>query len=282
MAEGNDFYPGKKSIFGLFSITSILIAINVFAFVLFTLLVSFNVTSISSVALKPSAILQGKYLWTFLTSMFMHGGVAHLFFNMISLFFIGTFVERIIGRKRYVWFYLLSGLIAGLFFVFLAYLFGNSTLGAQIFGNPSEYGVGASGAIFGLAGLLAVLVPYKKVYLIAGPLIAIILQSVFQNIYPSSAFSGIINSLLTLYIFISIFTMFSFNPRTRAISVPIEMPFWILPLVAIVPLVVVGLFVSLPIANTAHFGGLVAGLLYGFYLRKKYSKKTKYISRYFR
>ena len=55
----------------------------------------------------------------------------------------------------------------------------------------------------------------------------------------------------------------------------------VLPIVAIVPLIIVGLFVSLPIGNTAHLGGLIAGLGYGFYLRKKYPRKTRMISQQF-
>ena len=58
------------------------------------------------------------------------------------------------------------------------------------------------------------------------------------------------------------------------------MPFWLLPLVAIVPLVIIGLFVELPIGNTAHFGGFLAGVVYGFYLRKKYSRKIRMLERY--
>jgi membrane associated rhomboid family serine protease len=75
--------------------------------------------------------------------------------------------------------------------------------------------------------------------------------------------------------------MFSFNPKTRRFALPLEMPFWLLPIIAIVPLVVIGLFVELPIANSAHFGGLLVGLLYGLYLKIKYPKKTAIISRYF-
>ena len=60
------------------------------------------------------------------------------------------------------------------------------------------------------------------------------------------------------------------------------MPFWVLPIVAIVPLVVIGLFVPLPIGNTAHFGGLIAGLLYGIYLKKKYKRRAQIISKFFR
>ena len=62
---------------------------------------------------------------------------------------------------------------------------------------------------------------------------------------------------------------------------PLAMPFWILPIVAIVPLVVIGLFVNLPIGNTAHFGGLIAGIVYGKYLKNKYKNKTEIISKKF-
>ena len=285
MAEVYGFYPKKRSIFNFLSVTSILIIVNIITFIIFLILLVFFRNNpgllYEYIALKPSNIFQGMYLWTFITSMFMHGGFEHLFFNMISLFFIGTFVERIIGRKRYIWFYIISGLIAGFFFVFLAYFFGVNTLMMKVFGNPENFGVGASGAIFGLAGLLAVLIPHKKVYLIAGPLIAIVIQATLNTFYSSSSFSGIANILITFYIFMAIFTMFSFNERTRKISIPIEMPFWLLPFVAIVPLVIVGLFVDLPIANTAHFGGLVSGLVYGIYLKNKYSKKARYLSKHF-
>ena len=280
MAEVYGFYPRKKSIFGLLSITTTLIIINIFAFVLFTLLVFTNTLSVDSIALKPSNILQGKYLWTFITSMFMHAGLAHIFFNMFSLAFVGSFVERIIGRKRFVWFYLISGLIAGVVFVLLAGLFGNTLFGAKIFGSPDIAGVGASGAIFGLLGLLAVLVPYSKVYLILGPLLAIILGALIESVLPVSSLS-IVSMVINLYFIVSVFAIFSLNERFRRVALPVGMPFWLLPVVAIIPLVLVGLFVPLPIANTAHFGGLLAGLAYGFYLKHKYRKKTSYISKHF-
>jgi len=67
----------------------------------------------------------------------------------------------------------------------------------------------------------------------------------------------------------------------RKIALPIELSFWFVPIVAIVPLVIIGLFVNLPIGNTAHMGGFLVGLVYGFYLKNKYKNKTKYISRFF-
>ncbi|MBU4086063.1 MAG: rhomboid family intramembrane serine protease [Nanoarchaeota archaeon] len=270
----------KTILFRSLSVTSKLIIVNVAVFIL-ALLVSLFISNFTElVALKPIDFIHGINLWAVITSMFMHAGVMHLFFNMFSLWFVGRFAETIIGRRRFLWFYLASGIFAGLVFALLAGFFGNG-LGVLVFGSADIAGVGASGAIFGLIGLIAVLTPKNRVYLIAGPLIAIILQAVAEAIFPGSAVMGVLSLIITVYIFVSIFTLFSFNRRTMKIALPLEMPFWLLPFIAIVPLVVIGLFVPLPIGNTAHFGGLVAGLIYGFYLRNKYRKKVKMLNRYF-
>jgi len=112
-----NFYLKKNRIgFKLSATTSLLIA-NIICFVIFSILLLINENFIDYIALKPSNIFQGKYLWTFLTSMFMHGGFFHLFANMLSLMFVGKLVEKILGPKRYVLFYLASGLFAGILFV---------------------------------------------------------------------------------------------------------------------------------------------------------------------
>lgn len=269
----------KRGFFGNLKVNTILVIINVAAFIILQILLSINPNFLKYVALNPIGILQGKYLWTLLTNMFSHVLFWHLAFNMISLFFVGSLVEKIIGPKRYLLFYITSGLFAGIIFVLLAGFFGDSSLGAKLFGNPGISGVGASGAIFGLVGLLAILIPRKRIYLIAGPLIAIILQAIIQTIFPNNSFSNILDIFVTIYIFISIFLMFSFNSRMKKIVLPIEMPFWIIPIAAIVPLVIISLFVLLPIGNSAHFGGLVLGLIYGIYLKYKFPKKTQMISK---
>lgn len=148
-----------------YSVTTILIAINVIVFFLSLFLgLVFGVDIIFSyLAIQPNNFFSGD-VWTLITSMFMHANFTHLFVNMISLFFIGNFVERLIGRKRFLWLYLLSGIFAGIAYVFLAYYFGNSEIGARIFGSPEIAAVGASGAIFALGGLLAVLTPKLRVY----------------------------------------------------------------------------------------------------------------------
>ncbi len=152
-----------------FNVTTWLIIINVIFFAIAFPLILYNADYSKYIALQPSYILQGKYLWTFVTSMFMHGGIAHLLVNMFVLFSLGGFCERIIGKKRFFWFYIMSGLLAGVAFVLLSGFLGNTDLGAKIFGSPLIAGVGASGAIFAIAGLFVILTPKLKFSIIFLP-----------------------------------------------------------------------------------------------------------------
>ena len=144
--------------------TGWIILVNVIAFVGVMLLGFFSSPVCSDtickyLAFRPADIIQGKYLWTFVTSMFMHAGFMHLFVNMISLMFVGSFVERLIGKKRFLGLYFIGGLCAGLLAFVLSVSFSGSAWGARIFGSPLMPAVGASGALFAIAGLLAVLTP---------------------------------------------------------------------------------------------------------------------------
>jgi len=266
------------------TITNTLILINVVLFFIFILLLKLNVP-LDLIAVVPSNILVGKNLWTLFTSMFAHdpSGILHIFFNMLSLFFIGSLTERIIGRKRFLWFYLIAGIVGSLFFVLFAYLGQSIPNGEFLFGKVNTPAVGASGAIFGLLGILATLLPTKRVYLIVGPLIVIVFQVLFSN----KSFSGYINMIGGILILLMIFSMFSQNKILRRIALPLNLPFWAAPIIAIVPLMVIGYFLGLkgtelPIGNTAHLGGLVAGLFYGAYLRNKYRQKVKMVNRMIR
>ncbi len=80
---------------------------------------------------------------------------------MLSLFFIGKLIENILGRKRYFWFYILAGIFAGLLYVLVYFVTGSS-------GNAPA--VGASGALFGLIGILMILTPNLKVYVMFIPI----------------------------------------------------------------------------------------------------------------
>ena len=144
------------------SATNIIIVLNIIFFLIFfPILIISKGSFVDYIAIKPENILHGKYLWTFITSMFMHGGPFHLFANMFTLFFIGNLIEQIIGKKRYLLFYLLSGLAASIFFIIFSFIFTS---------DFSAYAVGASGSIFALAGLMMILTPNLPVYLMFIPL----------------------------------------------------------------------------------------------------------------
>lgn len=212
-----------------FSITLWLIIINLIVFFLMLFLMNiFGEKVFSWVALQPKAVFSGN-VWTLLTSMFMHANFTHLFVNMVSLFFIGGFIEKLIGRKRFFWLYILSGIFASLMFVILAYFLGNTGLGMKIFGSPDVFAVGASGAIFALGGLLVVLTPNLRVY----------------------AF------------FI------------------IPMRIWVAMIFFLAIMWIASIGAGLPFGNTAHLGGLIAGIAYGLFLKNKYPQKTKMLSNHF-
>ncbi|PIN88529.1 hypothetical protein COU61_04510 [Candidatus Pacearchaeota archaeon CG10_big_fil_rev_8_21_14_0_10_35_13] len=151
----------KSNFFRDLSITGWLIGINAIFFLVVILSSLYYSSIISFVALSPNTFFNNYYFWTLITSMFMHGGFIHLFVNMLSLMFIGGFIEKIVGRKRFSWFYLGSGVFSGLLFVFVSLLFNDSALLGTGFLTSA---VGASGAIFGIAGLMVVLTPNLPVY----------------------------------------------------------------------------------------------------------------------
>jgi len=221
----------KKGFFGKLSLNNLLILINIVIFVVvFPILAFGNQEEILKlVALNPEIFFTG-YIWTLLTSMFMHGNLTHLFVNMLSMFFIGSLVEKIIGRKRFFWFYMVAGIVAGLFFVGFAFLGQYVSNGETLFGGIDAFAVGASGALFGLGGLLAVLLPKLRV----------------------------------LVFFI------------------LPMPMWLAMAVLMFGIWAISAGTGLPVGNTAHLGGLVVGLIYGFYLRNKYSRKIRMLNRMIR
>ena len=143
-----------------------IILVNIAVFVTEALWIAFscNETSCATLeyfALGATNIFQGSYLWTIITHMFSHVMFFHLFVNMFALFSIGSLTERIIGRKRFLWFYVISGIFAGLLSVLLAGFFGYGFF-ERVFGSPDALMIGASGAIFAVAGLIAVILPKLK------------------------------------------------------------------------------------------------------------------------
>jgi rhomboid protease GluP len=160
-------------------------------------------------ALVPALVAEGEW-WRLLSSIFLHSGFVHLAFNMMSLYFLGSFAEATFGRSRFLALYVLSGVAGG-----IAYLY---------FGQFDRPAVGASGAIFGLLGVIFGFALRRGSFSWQNPLIRQLL----------------ILTALNLYI---------------GFSVP-------------------------NISNTAHIGGLVGGLAFGWlmaptvYARKKLKAAT--------
>jgi len=94
---------------------------------------------------------------TLITSMFMHGGIAHIFGNMLFLWIFGDNIEDRMGHFRYLVFYLVCGVLAGLSHVFATAL--SATSESQLL-IPS---LGASGAISGVLGAYILLFPTRRV-----------------------------------------------------------------------------------------------------------------------
>ena len=91
-------------------------------------------------ALIPAAVLQDGQWWRILTGAFLHGGLLHIAVNMLSLWFLGRFIEYAMGPWRMLAVYMFSLIVAG--------------LGVVYFSGPLVPTIGASGAIFGLFGAL--------------------------------------------------------------------------------------------------------------------------------
>lgn len=84
------------------------------------------------------ATMQGQW-WRLVSSVFLHGGLMHLLANMAGLLFAGIFLEPLLGRLRYALVYLVTGILAS---------------AASIWWHPATVSIGASGAIFGLYGVV--------------------------------------------------------------------------------------------------------------------------------
>ncbi len=100
---------------------------------------------------------------TLITSMFMHGGIAHIFGNMLFLFIFGDNIEDRVGHFRYLIFYLVCGVLAGLSHVFVTVALAGGDQASLLV--PS---LGASGAISGVLGAYILLFPTNRVVVLLG------------------------------------------------------------------------------------------------------------------
>jgi membrane associated rhomboid family serine protease len=141
------FGPGRPT-----PAVKVLLIVNVAVFV-FTFFVPALVVQLG---LRPADLFERFAVWELVTYMFVHAGVSHVLFNMLTLYFIGVELERTWGTTYFTKFYFASGIGAGLTQVILGIL---PFAFANQFYYPST--VGASGAIYGLLMAYAIYFPTR-------------------------------------------------------------------------------------------------------------------------
>jgi membrane associated rhomboid family serine protease len=139
-----------------------LIAVLAGLWVLFAILVNsagspFAAFAYEHLTLTPTDVIPGLELWQVATYAWLHdlGGLSHILFNALALYFLGSPLERRWGGRTFLKFFVLTGLIAGLFSVLVGLLIERFDTGI----------VGASGAIFGLIAAFSILFPNAQILL---------------------------------------------------------------------------------------------------------------------
>ncbi len=149
--------------------------------------------------LMPATVLDRP--WTILTSMFVHGGLWHILANMYMLYFFGSSVYRLVGRGRFLVVYFGGGIMGSILYIILA--------------SPLSLAVGASGAVFALGGVLAMMTPKMKVFIFPIPIpfslwIAVVGGFLVLSFAPSIAWQAHLGGLL-----LGLGAGYYFKKRTR-------------------------------------------------------------------
>jgi membrane associated rhomboid family serine protease len=136
-----------------------LLIINIAVFVAGVFVPPLRMWLIEWFSVLPESFSQGVQVWRWISYQFLHGGVWHVFLNMLALYFLGPTVERYWGSRRFLIFYLSCGVAGAAFY---------SLLVAVDFLSVGPM-VGASGSILGLLAACAILFPHFKVFIIPFP-----------------------------------------------------------------------------------------------------------------
>ncbi|MFC1900587.1 rhomboid family intramembrane serine protease [Chloroflexota bacterium] len=100
-----------------------------------------------------------EHWWAIVTSMFIHEpfpGFWHILANMFTLYFFGSYLNRLVGERNFLIVYFIGGIVGSVAFLLLS--------------NPFSIGIGASGAVFAVAGALTVLRPKLRVFIMPIPI----------------------------------------------------------------------------------------------------------------
>jgi rhomboid protease GluP len=159
--------------------TVVMIVICVIAYMV-EVVVGHNFSPSTAALLKTGAsngglIFTGQW-WRLFTAMFLHGNLLHIASNMWALFNLGLLAEILYGRRNYIFLYLIAGL-------------GGSVL--SVWWHPQAVGVGASGAIFGIAGALLPALKFQK-----NPRVAIALKGALKSIFMFVVFNLVLGATI--------------------------------------------------------------------------------------
>jgi len=177
----------------------VLIIINVVVYL------AINIAAYSGADIVPLLGLARKTVmaepWTILTSMFTHADFWHLLANMFTLYFFGSFLNRIVGTRYLLLIYFIGGLFADLFVLALPYKIIFSSVGLILADTSSVATIGASGCIFAIMGTVAMLAPNQKVFIIPIPIpmplwVAVLVGFLVLAFIPGISWQGHLGGLL--------------------------------------------------------------------------------------
>ncbi|HEY0740797.1 MAG TPA: rhomboid family intramembrane serine protease [Chryseosolibacter sp.] len=144
--------------FNLTPVVRNLIMINAIIFLLQSILPNLRIDEMLALFNIRSEYFKPYQLFTY---MFVHGGFMHIFFNMLTLVFTGPILESHWGPKRFLLFYIVCGIGAGVFNVLVDLFFGLGTFSVM---------VGASGAIYGVLMGFGMTFPNMEIMLLIPPI----------------------------------------------------------------------------------------------------------------
>jgi len=114
-----------------------------------------NIFDFQSFAFVPAYAFSRP--WTFITAMFLHADLTHIFFNGFALMIFGTYLEARVSKQTFILIYFLGGILGNIGYMITAT-------------NSLIPGIGASGAIYGIMGALAILAPRAVVFVYGIPM----------------------------------------------------------------------------------------------------------------
>lgn len=141
------------------SVVSNLIMLNVVLFLIPTLLLQYGPFFEHNLALW--SLGSGRFhVWQLVSYMFLHGGWSHLFFNMFALWMFGRQLEYDLGPRRFLTFYMLTGIGAGIV----------NLIVMDLMGDGVAVTVGASGAVYGILLAFGLMHPNERILLLIPPI----------------------------------------------------------------------------------------------------------------